>query len=106
MNSKKQDLTLGEVALSFLASLPPEQREKSQQEITRFILWYGKERAIVNLTAPEVDDYAKSVAASSSDPSEKLTPVRAFLSYAKKEGFTQTNLATHLKVKKGSPKRP
>jgi transcription elongation factor GreA len=95
---------LGEIALSFLASLPPEERRENQQEVNKFALWHGKERSFGELTAPEVARYAEWVAASATDASKKLAPVRAFLTYAKKERLTETNLAAHLRVKKGLPK--
>lgn len=106
MTIEKQKVSLGQAALSFLASLPPKEGGESQQEVNRFVLWYGKERAIRELTAPEVANYAQTITASSPDSTKRLASVRAFLSYAKKEGLTETNLATHLKAGKGLPKAP
>jgi transcription elongation factor GreA len=101
----KQSLSLGEAAFSFLTSLPPEERKDKQQEVNRFILWYGKERFISQITPVEVANYAAWVAASTGDTAKKLEPVRAFLTYAKKEGLVEASLAPHLRVK-ASPKTP
>lgn len=93
-------VTLGEAAASFLAGLPEQERASSQQEVNQFIFWYGWKQSINELTAHKVANYAERVAASGADPARKLAPVKAFLTYAKKEGLTKTNLSVHLRVKK------
>jgi transcription elongation factor GreA len=102
MSEKK---TLAQAATHFLASLPPQEREKCQQELNKFVRWYGMERPLSELGAHEVAIYAKRMEGSSVNVMKRLEPVRAFLSYAKKEGLTKTNLAVHLRVKKGSLKQ-
>ncbi len=91
---------LGTAARQFLAGLPPEQRDASQQEVYRFVRWYGWERPFTGLTPPEVAKYAEQLSASDTDYAKKLELIRAFLSYAKKQGWSRTNLATHLKTKR------
>ena len=101
MNSGSQSLTLGEAASRFLASLPPEERSRSQQEVYKFVRWYGWERPLAGLTASEVANYAERLSSSDIDYTKKLKLVRAFLAYAKKEGWSKNNLASHLKAKTG-----
>ena len=101
----EQGLSLGEVAFSFLSSLPPEEGKDKQQEVNRFVLWYGKERPINQITPLEVANYAQWVG-SSSDATRRLEPVRAFLAYAKREGFVKANLASQLRVRPTSAKTP
>jgi len=110
MNSGNQNPSLGEAAGSFLTSLPSEEIGTSQQEIYKFVRWYGRERPLVGLTAPEVANYAERLSLSDTDYVRKLALVRAFLVYAKKEGWSKGSLATHLKAKKktqvrSSPRR-
>ncbi|MBE0416013.1 MAG: transcription elongation factor GreA [Dehalococcoidia bacterium] len=100
MNEK----TLAEAATQFLASLPPQERG-GQQEVNKFVRWYGMERPIGELAAHEVASYAERMEGSSANAMKRLEPVRAFLSYAKKEGLTKTNLGVHLRLKKGSLKQ-
>lgn len=97
-------MSLEEAAFSFLTKLPLEERKEKQQEINRFVLWYGKERPLNQIIAVEVANYAEWVGASTVDATRKLEPVRAFLVYAKKEGLIETNLAPHLRVRQASPK--
>jgi len=73
----------------------------SQQEIYKFIRWYGGERPFAGLTAPEVANYAEQLSLSDTDYIRKFELIRAFLVYAKKEGWSKSNLATHLKAKRG-----
>jgi len=100
VNSGSQSLSLGEAATRFLADLTPEGKGKSQQEVYRFVRWYGWERTLAKLIAPEVASYAEHLSLSNTDYKEKLELIKAFLIYAKKEGWIESNLAIHLKAKK------
>ena len=99
-------LSLGEAANQFLAGLASEEKETSQQEIYKFIRWYGWERPFAALTGLEVANYAERLSLSDTDYVKKLELIRTFLVYARKKGWIKTNLATHLKakVRKGKTK--
>ena len=62
--------------------------------------WYGWEHPFANLAAPAVASYAEQLSLSDTDYARKLVLIRAFLAYAKKKGWSRTNLASHLKTKK------
>ena len=100
VSNSSQNPSLGESAARFLAKLSPEEKEASQQEVYKFVRWYGWERPLSGLTAPEIANYAERLSLSDTDYLKKLELIRAFLTYAKKEGWSKTNLATHLKTKK------
>ncbi len=100
VNSSNENPSLGEAATRFLAKLSPREREASQQEVYKFVRWYGWERPFAGLTAPEVANYAERLSLSDTDYTKKLELIRAFLIYAKKAGWSKTNLSTHLKAKK------
>ena len=102
----KPGLSLEEAALAFLTSLPPEERKEKQQELNRFVLWYGKERPISQITPVAVSNYANSVGTSTGDAVRRLEPVRALLTYAKKEKLIKTSLSPHLRTKQASSKTP
>jgi transcription elongation factor GreA len=95
----KENLSLGEAAVRYLSSLPPQEREASQQEVYRFVRWYGWERPISALTPPEVGNYAERLADQAVDM-KKLEPVRSFLTFARKDRLTPINLSVHLRAKK------
>ena len=102
----KDGLSLEEVALKFLTSLPAEERIAKHQEVNRFVLWYGKDRLISHVTPTEVANYAQWVGSSTADASKKLEPVRALLNYAKKEKLIKASLAPHLRIKQATGKTP
>ncbi|MFH1485958.1 MAG: transcription elongation factor GreA, partial [Chloroflexota bacterium] len=93
-------------------SLPAEERQRSQQEVNKFVRWCGADRPISSLTAREVESYAEGLGPSATNPQELLKPSKAFLTHAKKQGLISTNLAVQLKAKKTTsegkftPERP
>ncbi len=101
MSSVSQNLSLGEAVSHFLADLPPGEKESSQQEVYKFVRWFGAERPLAGLTAAEVANYAEGLSLSDTDYLRKLELTRTFLVYAKKKGWSKTNLAIHLKARKG-----
>jgi transcription elongation factor GreA len=105
MNEQIYELRLEQAAERFLASLPPERKWESQRHVSQFIQWYGREKPVSKLAAPEVANYARWISASVSDPSKRLESVKAFLTYAWKRGLIEANLAIHLRVNKSSAKQ-
>jgi len=106
MNSSSQNPTLGEAASGFLASLSAEEGVRSQQAVYGFVRWYGWERSFAELTAHEVANYAEHLSLAQASYSQNLELVRAFLVYAKKQGWSKTSLAAHLKIKKVKARLP
>lgn len=100
MNLVGGQANLTGAAARFLAALAPEQRQQSQQELNKFVRWFGGDRPLAALTAPEVENYCLGVAASTNDAAEKLEPLKAFLGFAVKERLIVTNLATHVRIRK------
>ncbi len=94
------NISLEEAAGQFLASLTPKEREISQPEVYKFIRWFGRERALARLSAREVAGYAERLSLSDTDYGRKLDQLRAFLTHARKAGWSRANLAVHLKAKK------
>ena len=106
MNSESnREETIAQAAMHFLASVPQQERAEYQQELNKFVRWYGSERPLSELAAREVAGYAKGLEGSPVNATKRLTPVKAFLAYARKEGLIRQNLAVHLRVKKGAPKK-
>ena len=100
----EQGSSLAQAVARFLATLPPELRQESQQELNRFVRWYGGDRSIAELGAQEIAEYTEGLG-SGAAAAKRLEPVKNLLSYAKKEGLTKTNLAVHLRLGSGSAKK-
>lgn len=98
-------ITIDEAARRFLITMPAGQREASQQEIYRFVRWYGGGKTCQDLKPPQVASYAEQLTQTDTDNVKKLEQVRDFLVYMRKQGWTDTNLAVHLKLKKGKTRQ-
>lgn len=96
--------SLGELAANFLTTLPSEGRNKAQQEVYNFAHWYGWNRLVSELSAPNVASYAEQITSAGTEAVKKLEPVRAFLNYAWKRRLTKTSLGVHLRPKKAPSK--
>ena len=96
---------MGEAATHYFSSLPPGTAASAQQEVFKFIRWYGEERPIVNLTGQEVANYAEQFGTATTKSAEHLHAVKTFLSFAFKQGVISTNLSAHIRVKKPAARR-
>jgi transcription elongation factor GreA len=103
-DSALSDYSLGEAATQFLLTLSSDERLKAQQEVYKFVRWYGEKRPLIGLTIPEVANYAEQITSSTTEVAEKLGTIKNFLTYTHKQGMTKKNLAVHLKGKKTPPK--
>jgi len=92
--------SLGEAVTLYLGKLTVKNREESQAEVHKFARWCGWEGSFSKLAGPAVAGYAETINISDIDYEKKFSILRAFLAYAKKAGWSQTNLAIHLKSKK------
>jgi transcription elongation factor GreA len=97
-------LSLGEAAACFLAGLPEKERGAGQPGIQRFVAWFGREKFLDELTAPEVAAYAQRLSASAVGYGQGLELIRDFLKQARKQGWTTRNLSAHLKARKTTRK--
>jgi transcription elongation factor GreA len=90
--------TLAEAADAFLSHLPPEERVKTQAEISKFVRWLGSSRQVKDISPVDVASYGEQITPSAAKP------LRSFLTYIRKKRFISTSLAPHLRVKKTSLK--
>lgn len=98
--SGREVVSLSRAAVLFLSALAAEVRQESQAEVYRFARWYGADRPIEELRGHDVALYAESLGAATADVLHRAEALRSFLAFAKKEGLTTTNLATHLRLRK------
>ncbi|MGD9116187.1 MAG: transcription elongation factor GreA [Dehalococcoidia bacterium] len=102
----KQNPSLGEAATIFLATLPPKEGETCQQPVYQFVRWYGAERPFADLIPREVADYAAQLSSLHTSYLANIETVRAFLAYARKQGWNKASLAAQLKPKKAKSNLP
>jgi len=93
-------LKLSQVAAMFVATLSGEARQDSQAEVYRFVRWFGADRPIGDLRGHDIALYADSLGPATPEVVRRAEAARSFLSFAKKERLTATNLAPHLRLRK------
>lgn len=97
---------MGEAATHYFSSLPASSAGNIQQEVFKFIRWYGEERPIINLTGQEIAGYSEQFGVANAKSAEHLHEVKTFLAFAFKQGVTSSNLSAHIRAKKPVSKRP
>ena len=97
-NTSGHNPTLAEAADAFLSNLPPEERVKTQAEISKFARWLGLSRQVKDVRPVDVASYGEQITLSA------VKPLKAFLAYIRKKKFNSINLAPHLRAKKTSSK--
>ena len=98
MGNTEHNPTLVEVAEAFLSHLPPEERGKTQAELSKFVRWLGSSRQVKDISPVDVASYGEHITQSAAKP------LRSFLTYIRKKEFIDISLAPHLRAKKTSSK--
>ncbi len=96
---------LTEAASEFIASLPAELKTSQQQELNRFVRWFGPDHKVEEITGITLETYQQQVESSGADLSRRLEPVKAFVIYAQRMGYIPDNIAKLIKFKKVALKR-
>lgn len=84
----------------YLSSVSSELSSGIQQDVFKFVRWYGETRQMASLTGQEIANYSEQLNSSPNKSIEHLNAVKQFLVYAHKQGFTAANLSAHVRVKK------
>ncbi|MCI0438582.1 MAG: transcription elongation factor GreA [Chloroflexi bacterium] len=98
-----ESITVLQVVSQYVESFKGKQgHEETHRELHRFIQWCGPNKAFAEISPSEVGDYADKMGGTGTSPqaAERLKIVRTFLSYAKKKGIIEQNLAQHVRIRK------
>jgi len=95
------DLTLSEAVRRFAETAKDASRQSVFAELNRFVRWYGPDRPVEQMRGHEVSLYADVLGPANADSSRRADYVRVFLVFMKKAGLLETNLAPHLRLRKG-----
>lgn len=91
-----QQLSIAEAITHFVNYLKDSKQEmQGQQELLRFQGRIGKDKLIATLHAIEVGDYAKWTTENVENPASRLEPVKKFLTFANRRGWTAISLARY-----------
>jgi len=97
-------IKLVDAAREHLKGLRGDDVTATQAEVERFVRWAGADRVLGQLTANEVANYAETFSGTVTDAARRGDAVKKFLAFAKKAGYTSTNLGTHLRIKRSTKK--
>ena len=78
---------------------------QGQQELLRFQSRVGRDNLISELHAIEVGDYAKWTTENIENPAIRLDPVKKFLAFANRRGWTEISLARYAAAPRRNRKR-
>ncbi|MCH7739161.1 MAG: GreA/GreB family elongation factor [Chloroflexi bacterium] len=97
------ELQLTSALAEYIQTVPENDKKQAQAELAKFSRWVGSDRLVSTLAPPEIGEYSDIVSARGTAPgaTERLAAVKLFLAYLKKNGFIETGLAQHLRVRKG-----
>ena len=92
------DVNVTEAMGRYGATLKPEEKQVQQQELNRFVRWFER-RPMSELSAQEVERYQEEFEKTGAD-SRRLEPVKQFLAYAHKQGFTDINYGKFIRIRR------
>jgi transcription elongation factor GreA len=101
-----EDITLSDAIARYTETLRGANRQAAIAELSRFQRWYGTQRTVSSLRGHDISLYADVLGPATPETSKRAEQVRSFLAYLKKQGFTEANLAPHLRLRKASVRKP
>ncbi len=100
MQTTDRKMTLGEIATQFLVKVAGTQKDMDQQEINKFVRWYGADRSLETIIYHDVEKYLERFGPGLTKGAEVLKPLKDFFSYAKEEGYNTTDLGKIIRLRK------
>src|SRR5579885_1508380 len=94
------DLLVTEAVGRYGATLKGDAKQQQQQELNRFVRWFDG-RPMSHMTAQEVERYQEEFEKTGAD-SRRLEPVKQFLAFAHKQGFTDVNYGKFIRIKRST----
>lgn len=96
LTNDDQQLSIAEAISRFVDhQKDSKQAMQGQQELLRFQARIGKDKPITTLHAIDVGDYAKWTSENVENPAIRLDPVKKFLTFANRRGWTEISLARY-----------
>ena len=92
--------SLGQAVSTYLTALSPADREAYGPVLSRFVRWIGPERDLNAILPIELERYQEQLGEVGIDPTRSLEGLRNFLAEARKRGWTATNMAVHVKIRR------
>lgn len=91
-------MNLGDALGHYVSSHQGQLSKEAQVELHRFVRWGGLDRDTQELKTHEVSDYTSTLAISGGNVLDRLTSIKAFLSFLKKEQLVTYKLAGYARL--------
>ena len=107
MIESSEPMSIRDAVGLYLTNLKPKDSQPhTQQELFRFVHWCGPDRTLPQLGPSEIEHYVEQAGGSGTAPqaAERLRAVKNFLTFARKKGFIEDNLAQHVRIRKSKSK--
>ena len=101
---QQSQVLLGEAFSGYLEAQDDKDRQAVQQELARFIRWRGRDRTTNSLTPQDVEEYCGTLDDVGEESGLRLAITKKFLVYLHRQGWTNTNLAAHAKLRRAGRK--
>jgi len=98
------EVTLSEAGVEYIESLKSVARQPAMLEVNRFVEWHGRNHLVAQLRGHDIELYGERLGPANPSSTRRAEQLRAFLVYLKKRGYAETNLAPHLRLRKGGTK--
>lgn len=86
---------------TYLSGLATEVKAAAAQELNSFARWFGASRPIRSITPPDLDAYQEQLSAQArTDLPQRLEVLKGFFQEARRQGWTNGNLAVEIKLRK------
>jgi transcription elongation factor GreA len=95
---RTRTVTAAHAVEEFLQTLPSVVRDENDRELSVFLNWYGADRALKELKPEAVSSFAKQFGASAPDPVKRLAVLRAFLTFARTQGYVTRDLTGAVRI--------
>jgi transcription elongation factor GreA len=91
---------LQEALSRYLHSLNEKNKGEVAVELMRFGRWFDEGRLLRTLRPADIERYGEEASKNPVDAQRRLEAVRGFLQYAKRQSWTDANLAVHLRLRR------
>ena len=91
-------VTLSNALTRYLTSTKRQVEGRAAEEINRFASAIGRDKNVEGILPPQVADYAQEVVSAGGDVHARLSPVKDFLAFLKKQYKLTHSLAPHVKI--------
>lgn len=95
-----RSLTLNDLTVEYLSTLPSGERAEQQPEVMRFVRWFGADRPLAEVSGNAVDNYQAQVESTGADLARRLTPLRAMFAYAEEQGYLTERVSKRIRFRR------